>query len=140
MISEAFHHEHHRMYGYSLQEEGTPIDLINVRVRAIGMTEKPSFAEEPFVGHDADATLKGERDIYVPDEQAWRAVPVYDGHQTRHGHRIAGPAVIEQVNTTLLLTASFDCVCDQYGSFVAYRKGEEQQLGEFARNIETARR
>lgn len=139
-ISAAFHGEHDRMYGYSLQEEGTPIELINVRVQAVGVTEKPEFAEEPHAGPDASAAIKGERTAYVPEERASRMVPVYDGHQTRHGHHISGPALIEQVNTTLLLTASFDCLCDRYGSFVVYRKGEEQQLGELIRNAETAQR
>ncbi|MCH8963466.1 MAG: hydantoinase/oxoprolinase family protein [Planctomycetes bacterium] len=139
-ISAAFHGEHDRLYGYSLQDEGTPIELINVRVQAVGVTDKPSFAEEPHAGSDCDAAMKGERAAYVPEERASRSIPVYDGHQTHHGHRISGPALIEQVNTTLLLTASFDCLCDRYGSFVVYRKGEEQQLGELVRNAETVRR
>ncbi len=138
-ISAAFHGEHDRLYGYSLQDEGTSIELINVRVQAVGVTEKPSFAEEPQVDADADAALKGERSVYVPEEQASRMVPVYDGHQTRHGHRISGPALIEQVNTTLLLTASFDCVCDRYGSFVVHRKGQEELLGDLLHDVQAAR-
>ena len=55
-------------------------------------------------------------------------VPVYDGHKTRHGHRIEGPALIEQVNTTLLLTLEYDCVCDRHGSFVVYMRGGEDRL------------
>ena len=53
---------------------------------------------------------------------------VYDGHKTRHGNHIPGPALIEQVNTTLLLTGSYDCLCDRHGSFVAYRQGQEHRL------------
>lgn len=124
-ISAAFHDEHHRMYGYSLQEEGAMMELINVHVRAVGITEKPTFSEEPHVGGNADVAQKAERCMYVPEEGASKCVPVYDGHRTRHGHRITGPALIEQANTTLLLTASFDCLCDKYGSFVVHRKGEE---------------
>jgi N-methylhydantoinase A len=45
-----------------------------------------------------------------------------------HGNHIAGPALIEQVNTTLLLTDSYDCLCDKYGSFVVYRKGHQTRL------------
>jgi len=127
-IAAAFHVEHKRMYGYSLDEAGPPIELINVRLRAAGLTEKPAYAEEPEAGHDASGALKGERRAYVPEERASRHVSVYDGHKTRHGNFIAGPALIEQVNTTLLLTASYDCLCDQFGSFVVYRKGHENRL------------
>lgn len=127
-IETAFHAEHKRMYGYSLGEETAPIELINVRVRATGITEKPTFAREPHAGPDARPALKSERRIYLPEERALRDVSVYDGHKTRHGNRITGPAVIEQVNTTLLVTTSYDCLCDSRGSFIVYRKGREDCL------------
>jgi N-methylhydantoinase A len=127
-IGSAFHTEHKRLYGYSLEDEGTPIELINVRVRAVGITEKPVYAEEPYAGPDPQAARKGERAVLIPEERVFCTVPVYDGHKTRCGNRLAGPALIEQVNTTLLLSASFDCVCDRYGSFVAFQKGRQKQL------------
>ena len=123
-VESAFHIEHERMYGYSLEGEGTPIELINVRVNATGVTEKPVYSEEPRVDRDAGDALKAERKVYVPEDGAARLVPVYDGHKTRHGHHIAGPAVIEQINTTLLLTSAYDCTCDKHGSFVVYGKGD----------------
>ncbi|MHC4128788.1 MAG: hydantoinase/oxoprolinase family protein [Planctomycetota bacterium] len=127
-IAETFHVEHRQMYGYSLEDDGVAIELINVRVRAVGVTRKPDFPQEPNAGPDAAAALKGERLACLPHERSPKPVPVYDGHRTRHGHHIRGPALIEQVNTTLLLTDAHDCVCDPAGSFVAYRRGQEQQL------------
>jgi len=127
-IAATFHVEHQRMYGYSLEQEGAPVELINVRVRATGLTEKPAYAEEPDAGRDPGEALKGERRVYVPEDGVTRFVPVYDGHKTRHGNHIPGPALIEQVNTTLLLTASYDCLCDRHGSFVVYHKGKEDRL------------
>ncbi len=127
-IASAFHTEHKRMYGYSLQEENTPIELINVRVRAVGVTDKPAWMEEPRAGRDARNALKTERYIYIPEDRTSRQVPVYDGHMTAYGNHITGPALIEQVNTTLLLTDSYDCLCDNYGSFVVYRKQWEDRL------------
>jgi N-methylhydantoinase A len=116
------------MYGYSLEGENAPIELINVRLRAVGLTSKPAYAEEPYVGKDPVLALKGERRIFVLEDRASRSVSVYDGHKTRHGNHVVGPAVIEQENTTLLLGSSFDCVCDKYGSFVVYERGRESRL------------
>jgi N-methylhydantoinase A len=124
-IATRFHAEHNRMYGYSLEEEGTAIELINVRLRAVGLTEKPASVSEPYAGSDPAAALKGERPVYLPAELAMRELPVYDGGLTRHGHRIAGPAIIEQDNTTLFLSSAFDCVCDRSGSYAVFRKGKE---------------
>ncbi|MBN2489906.1 MAG: hydantoinase/oxoprolinase family protein [Planctomycetes bacterium] len=134
-IAATFHAEHNRMYGYSLEEQHTPIELINVRVRAIGLTDKPAYAEDTWAGPDPAAARKGERPVFVPEDRALQTVPVYDGHRTRFGHRIAGPAIIEQVNTTLLLTAAFDCVSDRYGSFAVYRKGREDLVDKTLREV-----
>lgn len=127
-IADAFHLEHKRMYGYSLEQEGASVELINVRLRAVGLTDKPSYTQEAYAGKDAGAALKGERSIHIPEDRTSKSVPVYDGHKTRHGNRIAGPALIEQVNTTVLVSPSYDCVCDRYGSFVVFRKGQESRL------------
>lgn len=127
-IAAAFHAEHKRMYGYSLEPREAPIELINVRVRAAGLIEKPAYPDEPNAGPDAGEALKGERRIFVPEQEAVRFVPVYDGHKTRHGNRISGPALIEQINTTLLLTGNYDCTCDKYGSFVVYERGSTARL------------
>jgi N-methylhydantoinase A len=42
-IRNAFYAEHNRLYGYSLEDQGTPIELINLRVQAVGVTAKPSY-------------------------------------------------------------------------------------------------
>jgi len=124
----AFHAEHNRMYGYSLEDQGTPIELINLRVRALGITEKPSSEPEPFAGEDPGAAHKGDREVYLPETGETCSVPIYDGHATRHGNRITGPAIVEQVNTTLFLSPSYDCRCDSHGSFVVYAKGRGDML------------
>jgi N-methylhydantoinase A len=122
-LTEAFHKEHNRLYGYSLENEGTPVELINVRLSAIGVTDKPRFEEEAPTGPDASAAIKSNRSIFIPERDTFQEVPVYDGHVLKHGNRIEGPALIEQVNTTVLVTSTFDTFCDAMGSFVVHAKG-----------------
>jgi len=124
-IAAAFHAEHNRLYGYSLEEENTPVEIINVRVQAIGATDKPAAREQAWSGADAGHALKGRRAVYVPERKAFEEVPVYDGHRMQCGNRITGPAMIEQETTAIFVSASFDCVVDTLGSFALYRKGRE---------------
>ncbi len=121
-IAAAFHAEHNRMFGYSLEEQAVPVEIINVRLQAIGRTAKPAFARETPSGRSAERALKHRRQVYIPEENTFREVPVYDGHALRYGNRISGPAMIEQVTTAVFVSARYDCVCDAYGSFVVYRK------------------
>jgi len=128
-ILAGFHAEHNRLYGYSLEDEGTPVELINIRIRATGVTEKPTFAEEAAAGASADEALKGQRSLYVPEAARFEDVSVFDGHALRHGHRIEGPALLEQINTTIFVSAGYDVHLDARGSFVVYRKGYEMGCG-----------
>jgi N-methylhydantoinase A len=124
-IEAAFHQEHNRLYGYSLENEDVPVDLINVRVQALGITDKPSFTEQERVAADPSAAQKGERTAYIPREKVSRTMPVYDGHELRHGHRLNGPAIIEEVTTAIFVGESFDCVVDKLGSFALYQKDRD---------------
>jgi N-methylhydantoinase A len=125
----AFHAEHNRLYGYSLEDHEVSVELINVRLQAIGLTDKPKFTVQEFAGADASNALKGERDMYIFSEQAFRPVAVYDGHKMHFGHRVSGPAMIEQVTTAIMVSDTFDCVVDKYGSFALYKKGHENLVG-----------
>ncbi len=122
-IAHLFHAEHNRLYGYSLEQENTPVEIINVRVQSIGATDRPAYKEESWAGEDASGALKGRRPVYIPEEKAFREVPIYDGHKLRRGNRIEGPAMVEEETTAIFVGASFDGVVDTYGSFALYRKG-----------------
>jgi len=124
-ILRAFHDEHNRLFGYSLEEERTPVEIVNMRVQSLGMTDKPQPSAETFAGADASAAKKGERPAYVVERQAFAPVPVFDGHRLRYGNRINGPALIESVTTTTFVSDSYDVVVDLYGAMVLFRKGRE---------------
>ena len=113
-IGRAFHAEHLRLYGYSLEHENAPVEIINVRVQALGSVEKPRHPEEAWCDEDPSTALKGRRDAYVPEDGAFRSVPVYDGHRLRYGQRIVGPAIVEEMTTAIVLTGTWDAIVDRY--------------------------
>ena len=127
-IADRFHPEHNRLYGYSLEEQGTPIELINLRLVSVGKTVKPQFSQEPFDGQDPSKAFKKKRKVYLPLEETFADVPVYDGHKMRCGNRVEGPAVIEQVNTTTFVTPEYNVVCDRYGSYTLFLKEREEEI------------
>ena len=138
-IARAFHAEHLRLYGYSLEAECSPVEIINLRVQAIGATDRPVYRSEAAGSADAGAALKGRRSVYIPERDAFADVAVYDGHRMRCGHRIAGPALVEQQTTAIFVSDSYDCVVDALGSFVLHAKGREDLLGKaLARTKEEA--
>lgn len=129
-IALKFHPEHNRLYGYSLEEEETPIELINLRLSSIGKTVKPEFRQEKYDREDPSKALKKRRQLYIPLKNVFEEVPVYDGHRLRYGNRIEGPALIEQVNTTTFITPEYNVICDRYGSYTMYIKTKEGEIKE----------
>jgi N-methylhydantoinase A len=123
-----FHPEHNRLFGYSLEEQGTPIELINLRLLSRGVTVKPGFKEEKYDGEDSGKAFKKRRSVYLPVEQGFREVPVYNGHKLLYGNRVEGPAIIEQVNTTTFVSPEYSVLCDRYGSYTMYLKEKEQDI------------
>ncbi|MFH1034583.1 MAG: hydantoinase/oxoprolinase family protein [Pseudomonadota bacterium] len=127
-LAARFHPEHNRLFGYELSDTDTPVELINMRVKTIGVTDKPHLSQEPYAGPDPAQALKGSRQAYVPAEGGYRDVPVYDGARLRHGMRLAGPAMVEQQNTSTFITPEYRMVVDSFGTMTIYLPAMEQQI------------
>ena len=57
-------------------------------------------------------------------------VDVFDGMKLRFGNRLAGPCVIEQVNTSTFVTPEFKVIVDRLGTYTLYvPEREEEVLG-----------
>ncbi len=122
-VARAFHEAHDRLYGYQLEAEGTPLELINVRVRSVGRVDKPALPRiEPGTG-DSSHAVKATRRAYVPERDRFEELPVLDGHALCAGDRVAGPALVERVDTTIFVGAGFDARIDPHGTAVLERKG-----------------
>ena len=117
-IREAFHARHDRLYGYALRDEATPVEIVSVRLSAVGVTDKPPPVEVPFDGADARHALKGSRAVFQPEAGEFRDTPVFDGDRLRHGNRLQGPAIVEKVTTTIFVPAGFALAVDALGGCV----------------------
>ncbi len=129
-ISKKFHPEHNRLFGYSLEGEGTPIELINLRLLSIGKTAKPRFLQEEYDREDPSKAFKKQRKVYLPLKKIFEDIPVYDGHKLKYGNKVEGPAIIEQVNTTTFVSPEYNVLCDRYGSYTMYLKAREEEIRE----------
>ena len=125
-IKNRFHRMHDRLYGYDLAHEGTAVELVNVRVTAIGITEKPEPPSFPDLGDDPAPARKGSRPVYLPDRRDFADVEVYDGDALGSGNRLAGPAIIETETTTIFVPTGFDLAVDSAGAALLTARKAEQ--------------
>lgn len=120
-IRRLFHGQHDRMYGYSLEEEGTPVEMLNLRLVAIGVTPKAAPERQARRGASAAHALKGRRAVFQPERGRFATTPVYDGDRLVHGNRVAGPAIIESVNTTIVVPSGYRADYDVQGNCLLER-------------------
>lgn len=127
-IAAGFHPIHNRLYGYALEEEKTPIELINLRLDCIGKSEKPVFSQRQFAGENPEKAFKKEREAFIPGANLFRKIPVFDALKLEFGNRIEGPAILEQVNTTAFITPDYNVMVDKFGSYTVYDKRLETEI------------
>lgn len=113
-ITETFHAAHERLYSYCTPE--TPIEIINLRVTAVGHVEKTGLEKMEGSGERVEAAVKNTRHLYFQEYKGWQDVPVYDRNKLYTGHFIPGPAVIEERITTIIVHPGWNARIDEFGN------------------------
>lgn len=98
-LDEAFHAAHFRTYGHSAPS--APVEIVNLRLRAVGGVPRPALPHEPAGPADPSDAYLDHRPMVLAHGIA--DVPFYRGERLRPGHGIEGPAVIVQKDTTVFL-------------------------------------
>jgi len=115
-----FERKHHRRYGFT--DERNPIELVNVRVTAVGSIDDPEL-DSPAGERTLTAATSGTRDVFVEPTRCVAAT-CYDWELLSPDQRIPGPAIIESSNSTIWLPPEFDAKTDEYVNVVARRVQE----------------
>jgi len=109
-----FHRIHESLNGYSMPE--APAEIVNLRVVGRGLTD----SEPTPARSGGGSALTGRRKAFFED--GFREVPVFDGHRLASGEGVAGPAIVEQETTTVVVPPEYQLTCDVHGNYLVYLK------------------
>jgi N-methylhydantoinase A len=100
-IRDAYRGEYRRLYG----REGPDVPLETITWRVEVSAPRPEILQEEEKGEprSLDEAHKGERGIYLPEEDGFAAVPVYDRYKLDPGAAFEGPAVVEERESTVVV-------------------------------------
>jgi N-methylhydantoinase A len=117
-IKDAFHKRHEELYTYA--EPQSVVEVVNIESTVYGVVEKP---ERMTIGKGARPAkaLKGHRDAVFSADGKRLRTPIYDGTPLGVGATIKGPAVIEEVTTTIVLEPGWTARLDASGSYLITR-------------------
>jgi N-methylhydantoinase A len=102
-LQEQFHQVYERTYGRGTAWPGVPPQLLNLSVTVTGRLPRPSIEERPLEPRDPEQMKRGEREVHLPTERRREVVPVYVESEVTPGSRIQGPALVDSLDTTLLV-------------------------------------
>ena len=105
-----FHHEHRRLYTYDLPS--ATVELVNLRVTAIGHLPQRATPVAPAGGGDAAGARAGQREVYFA-RGGRTMTPGYARAKLTPGMAFEGPALIDQEDATVLVAPGFRALVDQ---------------------------
>jgi N-methylhydantoinase A len=108
-----FHDAHRERYGYA--DSSRAIEVVSLRLRAAGVTQKPRINRQGRGRPDRVATSHSAR-VYL-NERAVR-VPVYARDELNAGTRLAGPAIITEYSSTTLVPRRYRVEVDPWMNLV----------------------
>jgi N-methylhydantoinase A len=115
-LREQFDAMHERAYGYAASED--PVELVNVRLAAVGVTPKPRRAPLSEGGPSPEPALKGRRDVWFAETGGFRPTRVLDRARLLRGNVIEGPAIIEEPDASTLVHPGWTASVDEHGNVV----------------------
>jgi N-methylhydantoinase A len=112
----AFHQMHERKY--TIKDENDVVEFTTWKVRAIGDSGGKSRLGADRPKGKGSLAEKGRRPVYVHAAGGLVDLPVYDGRSISSGASIAGPAIIEEETTTILLLPGHIAEMDRQGNYL----------------------
>lgn len=111
-IESAFHDLYEQEYTYRLN---APVEMVGIHLVASSEVGKLTMKKQELSSADAQAALKGRRDVDYALEGIHRAA-IYDRDLLVPGMRFTGPAIIEDSGTTVVIHPDNDVQIDGYGN------------------------
>jgi N-methylhydantoinase A len=107
-----FHAAHDKAYGHA--DSGVPVEFVNLRAEGFGRVPKPPAAPE-LAAIDGVPTVTSKRRIYFDRSSGWTESAIYRRDDLRRGHRLAGPCIVTQRDSTILVLPDQQAVVDRAG-------------------------
>lgn len=114
---ESFHKKHIAIYGYAVRDEA--VELVNVRLIAVGLVEKPKLKEKPLHREKPlKEAVAAKRKVFFEQNGEYIKAPIYGREKLKAGNIINGPAVIEQYDATTVVYPDWVAKVGRFGNIV----------------------
>lgn len=114
VLTEDFHRLHEQLYGY--REDVNRVEVVNLRVDAVGRTWTPQIKESSYGGVDSSHAIKSSRPVFFGE--GYQEIPVYNGELIQYGNVMPGPCIVEEPWVTIVVQPGQKATLDKYSNYV----------------------
>ena len=118
VLVQKFHTAHDQRFGYARTD--APIEVVNLRLTAIGETDKPPIQPLPLADADASEAFILQNRVVFEGEA--RLTDFYRREALQPGNQIAGPAIVTEFSATTVIPPNFSAVVDAYQNLILTKK------------------
>lgn len=113
-----FHQMHQKRFSYSRPD--ATLEVVNLRLSAIGENDKPELHAEPLSTPDSSHALTEQKAVIFESEMF--ETNFYRREELRPGNRIEGPAIITEFSATSVVPPNFTSCVDMYRNIILREK------------------
>ena len=113
-ISNSFYQTHLQRFGYADRNEA--VEIVNLRLKLEMAVEKPSIQAQDEGRQDASHARIGQEEVVFNSGALLTAL--FDRDALGPGNRISGPALLLQLDTTIVVPPGWAGTVDSFGNLV----------------------
>jgi N-methylhydantoinase A len=107
-----FHDEHEREFAY--RREGAPIEIYQLALQAVGVTPKPELARYDRADGAGLPEPVATRPVLFDELEEPVQTPVHERSRLPAGARVEGPAIIQQLDSTIVVPPDVVAEVDEH--------------------------
>jgi N-methylhydantoinase A len=109
-MHQRFHALHKQLFAHNHPDK--VVEFVSARLTAVGLTFAPSVRASKATAKPV--VSKERRRVYFEETRAFVDTPVYDRTALAPGSKLSGPAIVEQIDTTIVIHPGQSASVDQY--------------------------
>lgn len=115
-LVDIFHERHQYLFGHSSPDAA--VEFITLSVSATGPMPKGQTFEIEKGSDHPDQARKADRKVYFAEFQEYQNCPTFERSLLKANNMIRGPAIVEQMDTTVVIPPSQTAIVDKYGNIL----------------------
>jgi N-methylhydantoinase A len=116
LLLQSFHSKYEKMFTYSMTWRAA--EFLTFRLKVTAPPRPVKMAAGAKATNSVEIARRGSRKCLFDGGTKRVETPTYDWDRMEPGHKVVGPALIDDKTTTVLVLPGFGCAVDDYGNLM----------------------